>query len=637
MQLAEISPVQPAVPPAVAAPAEKPIEERTVSPIRASVPMPPVPSVAAPRPAESPQAVRLSAIPVQPAEQREPRPPIQPPAVVMEKRPTRTIELATSAEKVQLPAPAASAGTKASDTPGAAVTVARAAPAETVPAGIPAVSVTPAQPTVKLPELPPRRIEDNPQLKAIEGAPVKATRSKLDLADDLPRPPAETVTGKGTEPPAEKPLPAAPLAVPRPAVTLPGVPLRTPTEPGGPTAPEQPRIAIGSPSKQPVDVPPTLSPLAESLPRRSPRADMVARLTEAMSAEAMFKLRDAETRKEAVKRFGGTPESEAAVDRGLEWLAGHQGKSGSWSLSSFHANCKNHAQCSGAAVTESGAGATALALLPFLGRGHTHKSDSKYQQVVARGIKWLIEEQRKDGLLDTSDYRSMYGHALAAIVLCEAYAMTRDPDLRAPAQRSLDFIIKAQHPGTGGWRYQPGQTGDTSVFGWQVMALKSGEAGGLEVPAKAWEGSRRWLTSVEGNQPVGGLFGYQNPNPTPAMTAQGLLSLQLMGTRRDDRRMQAGADYLLKQMPRRSEETSYYWYHATQVMYHMGGKYWTTWNENLRDLLVATQHTKGGLAGTWDPLDPREKSGGRIYSTSLRLLMLEVYYRHLPLYQQLEK
>jgi hypothetical protein len=57
----------------------------------------------------------------------------------------------------------------------------------------------------------------------------------------------------------------------------------------------------------------------------------------------------------------------------------------------------------------------------------------------------------------------------------------------------------------------------------------------------------------------------------------------------------------------------------------------------LRDLLVSTQHTKGALAGSWNPVDQREKPGGRLYSTVLRLLMLEVYYRHLPLYQQLEK
>jgi hypothetical protein len=115
------------------------------------------------------------------------------------------------------------------------------------------------------------------------------------------------------------------------------------------------------------------------------------------------------------------------------------------------------------------------------------------------------------------------------------------------------------------------------------------------------------------------------------------LCLQYLGARRDDPRLRAGTDYLLKHLPRPGAETSYYWYHATQVMYHMGGKHWKAWNDRMRDLLVSTQETKGTPAGSWKPADQRETPGGRVYATALRLLMLEVYYRHLPLYQQLEK
>ena len=101
-----------------------------------------------------------------------------------------------------------------------------------------------------------------------------------------------------------------------------------------------------------------------------------------------------------------------------------------------------------------------------------------------------------------------------------------------------------------------------------------------------------------------------------------------MGTRRIDPRLVAGAEYLLKHLPQRTGDTSYYWYHATQVMYHMQGKYWKAWNERLRDMLVSTQVTQGSMAGTWDPVDAREKTSGRICSTALLMLMLEVYYRH---------
>jgi len=68
----------------------------------------------------------------------------------------------------------------------------------------------------------------------------------------------------------------------------------------------------------------------------------------------------------------------------------------------------------------------------------------------------------------------------------------------------------------------------------------------------------------------------------------------------------------------------------------MQGTHWKAWNDRLRDHLIKTQSVKGALAGSWAPVDARERAGGRICSTALRLLMLEVYYRHLPLYRQLK-
>jgi hypothetical protein len=202
-----------------------------------------------------------------------------------------------------------------------------------------------------------------------------------------------------------------------------------------------------------------------------------------------------------------------------------------------------------------------------------------------------------------------------------------------PAEKALLFIVAAQNRSTGGWRYNPGEGGDTSVVGWQVMALKSGEMAGLDVPPATWELTRKWLASVEGNGQVGGQLGYTNRSPSPAMTAEGLLCLQFLRERPDSPRLAAGADYLAANLPRPDQRhTSYYWYYATQVMYHFQGEHWQAWNETLRKLLIDTQAQSGHLAGTWEPRDQWEKRGGRIYTTALRLLMLEVYFRHLPLY-----
>ena len=68
-------------------------------------------------------------------------------------------------------------------------------------------------------------------------------------------------------------------------------------------------------------------------------------------------------------------------------------------------------------------------------------------------------------------------------------------------------------------------------------------------------------------------------------------------------------------------------------MYQYGGNPWREWNEDLRELLISEQVTHGANAGSWDPRPPWGPYGGRLYSTTLSTLCLEVYYRFLPLYQ----
>jgi hypothetical protein len=219
--------------------------------------------------------------------------------------------------------------------------------------------------------------------------------------------------------------------------------------------------------------------------------------------------------------------------------------------------------------------------------------------------------------------------------------MTRDPQLREPAQKSTDFIVAAQHPQYGGWRYRPQFESDTSVSGWQVMALKSAEMAGLTIPSQVYSGVSRWLESVQGKTIRGAYSYHPSREESLAMTAEGMLMRQYLGAPRNDPTLLAGGDYLRNHLPRLAERDAYYWYYATQVMFHLQGDYWTEWNRQLRDLLVSTQIKDGGSAGSWDPQIPAgEKwgaAGGRVYVTCLNILMLEVYYRHLPLYIELQK
>jgi hypothetical protein len=360
----------------------------------------------------------------------------------------------------------------------------------------------------------------------------------------------------------------------------------------------------------------------------------------------------------AAGAVGSAAKTEDAIEAGLEFLARRQSVDGRWSLHEYPGRPRNEA--ASARAIHSDTAATGLALLSFLGAAYDHYGD-EYQHVVGQGIKWLVSVQQADGGLYVShDRRSdnsaiVYSHAIATIALCEAYGMTGDSSLREPAQKAIDFLVRTQHPDHGGWRYgvKPGQIGyssDTSVTGWVVMALKSGELAKLEVPKRSYAGVSKWLDFAQAEENDGSRYKY-NPNAaldpslqrdlartvTPAMTGVGLLSRLYTGWDRKHPSMVAGAKYLSSHPPdigANQLRDTYYWYYATQVMFHMGGDYWKSWNERLHPLLVDTQLRQGPLAGSWDPQhDVWGAAAGRVYVTAMNLLSLEVYYRHLPLYE----
>ncbi len=356
-----------------------------------------------------------------------------------------------------------------------------------------------------------------------------------------------------------------------------------------------------------------------------------------MQSLLMRRKLDEATKTAVVKQFGGNDETLAAIRRGLNWIQQHQALDGHWGLHNFHEQCQGHDRCSGHGSSRSDTAGTGLALLPMLGDGNTHLQGT-YQDNIARGIAWLVKNQKPDGDLFTGGEGNshMYSHAIATIALCECYGMTGDASLKAPSQKAIDFIVAAQDPRSGGWRYQPRKDADTSVVGWQVMALKSGQMAELNVPEKTLKETQRWLASVAGKKDRLGQFAYQHGRYNPAMTAEAILCLEYLGEDRDAESINRGTRHLLENLPQAGRETSYYWYYATQALFHLQGDAWQRWNGAIHPLLLQTQTKEGPIAGTWDPKDQWENSGGRIYATSLRVLMLEVYYRHLPIYQVLD-
>lgn len=331
---------------------------------------------------------------------------------------------------------------------------------------------------------------------------------------------------------------------------------------------------------------------------------------------------------------GQTKITERAVTGALNWIARHQNANGSWSLD-HRQNCKSGA-CSGPGEAKSDAAATALALLPFLAAGQTHQSDGPYRRQISAGVNWLLKNQRPGGDLSAGGTQ-MYSHGLATLALCEAYGMTQDSRVGLAAQSALRFIESGQNR-EGAWRYEHGtQTSDTSVYGWQVMALKSGQMAGLQVSPGVLDRSKQYLKLCASGK-YDAEFSYMpQGGSTQTMTSVGLLATQYLGAKRSDPAITGGVEFLLKNKPSLEARNTYYWYYATQVMHNVPGPEWDEWNRQMRKVLVTTQDKQGCAAGSWNPAgehpDPWGNQGGRLMVTSLSALTLEVYYRYLPLYQ----
>jgi hypothetical protein len=228
----------------------------------------------------------------------------------------------------------------------------------------------------------------------------------------------------------------------------------------------------------------------------------------------------------------------------------------------------------------------------------------------------------------------MYSHGLATIALCEAYGMTQDSQIGYAAQNAIKFIESGQNP-EGGWRYEHGTPeGDTSVFGWQVMALKSAQMAGLQVDSEKYSNCKTWLKQVSSGR-YNGLYSYiPGPPPKPSMTAVGLLANEYMGAGPADSANQESVEFILENIPSTEAQDIYYWYYATLAMHNIPGPQWDQWNRKMRRLLIATQVKSGCAEGSWNPeSDVWGQHGGRLMVTSLSALTLEVYYRYLPMYQ----
>jgi hypothetical protein len=354
-------------------------------------------------------------------------------------------------------------------------------------------------------------------------------------------------------------------------------------------------------------------------------------------------------RKRAVARFGGSKATESAVEAALRWLARHQEADGSWDPTKWD-NGKGPV------------GMTGMALLAFLGAGHTEKA-GQFRDNVRRAQAWLMgrvqeptkNSQGRPGLVvyyqgnkKLSYYANMYEQGIGALALAEAYGMGQNKEVREAAQKAIDYVVDAQGPYEA-WNYRHKKRvagrNDSSVSGWNLMAIKSAKIAGLKVDGAAFQGCMRWLEAATdpntGRNAYAGTVGaVEKGRGSTAMTAAGMLMRQFMGAPRNDPVLQKAAGYLHEREPDWGRVNFYYWYYGTLCMFQQGGDHWNSWNKKMKTALVDNQRKGGPLDGSandvdgsWDPVGGGYvPTGGRVFSTALGALSLEVYYRYLPLY-----
>jgi hypothetical protein len=503
--------------------------------------------------------------------------------------------------------------------------------------------------------VPPREVVSGfagkPDAAAMTGIPVVSVSGPMMV---LPKIESEPTAAPATGETANGPSLAesGPIAVSR-AQSTPGAKEDHPVAGVMLASAGVPGISAMPPSKEPDPAAKSLDTAAsKTLPRTVSAPAVIApevtiALPKLAAPQSLFQ-RSPEQRKPLVEKRGGTPESEGAVDRALAYLSRQQEPDGRWAVfndDSMPGKRRPHPH---------DMACTGLATLAFLTADNTPAKQGPYRATVARAVEFLIDLEGLDGDMRGprrfrgagADEGNMYDQGICTMALCEAALMTGDRRYAEAALRAANFIVVSQNP-RGGWRYLPAEAGDTSVLGWQMLALHDAEQLGFKVPEQTRARAQKYLKSAsQGKTQV--LASYMpGEGPSSAMTAEALFARLLMGNEISAAQASEVCQYLTRQMPDPGNSDFYFWYYASLSLSQMpdlmkatgqatspegtiAADAWKKWNEQTRDTLIKLQKKDGPGDGCWGDTRWTDR-GGRVFSTSLATLTLEVYYRYLPL------
>lgn len=332
-------------------------------------------------------------------------------------------------------------------------------------------------------------------------------------------------------------------------------------------------------------------------------------------------------KKRAIAKYGGSEETERAVELALRWLNSRQSADGAWAMDSDNAKPSLNVN-----------GATGLALLPFLAAGCLDPT-SGYKDAVESGLDYLIQHGKIgedfNGVRYCEPGEPFYNHALAALALGEAAVKTGKSEYYKAAGGALEYIAFCQSPDSGVWDSAlSGQYDNFINTTWSIEAIKAAYRTSCDSAFDAANKVRLFLDSVQ-NASHDARSASDSITP---QTAQELL-LRIYFYRFDAiSDLENSVERLCKIGP---TNDSYYNYITTQIAFHHGGAPWKDWNAAMREKLINSQIQDGEESGSWDfsneDLNPiADFPSSSFIDTALSALTLEVYYRYKPLYHKRE-
>ena len=264
-------------------------------------------------------------------------------------------------------------------------------------------------------------------------------------------------------------------------------------------------------------------------------------------------------------------------------------------------------------------GVMGMAIVSLLAHGD-NPNWGPYGSTIQAALSSILNRMDdKTGYIGTS----MYNHGFATLALAEAYGEVDNPRLGPALKRAVELILAAQEQNPrGAWRYSPSsKDADTTVTGAQMVALFAARNAGIPVPETAIQKGLKFFLDCQ--TPDGGIGYTSSSAPNAPRTAIACLILNL-AKETNSKPYALALDFLRKQPLEQTSYQFYYLYYASQAFFRASPQDWSRWNQANIQRLATEQKDDGRWDGQFGPT----------FSTSAALLSLALNYRYLPIYER---